>query len=66
VPNQKLQPRHAQTLKLLKRKRGVSAVELAENFTILVPTARAVISLTAKAAGVTVERDKETGRYRVL
>jgi hypothetical protein len=60
----KLPPRYARTLQMLKRKRGVTADELINEFGIQRHTARAVVSLTAKQAGVTVERDKETGRYR--
>ena len=62
LPN--LTPRYARTLQMLRRKNGVMAEELMAEFTIQRHTARAVISLTAKAAAVTVKRDPVTGRYR--
>ncbi len=61
----KLPPQYTRTLQMLTRKRGATADEIVAEFGIQRHTARAIVCLTAKAAEVTVERDKETGRYRV-
>ena len=65
MTTKKLSPRYARTIVLLQRKNGATLDQLVAEFGVLRHTARAMITIATQRAGVTVIRDKETGRYRV-